>query len=243
MRFLGSAACYPHIDGGFAQYVPVPAINCLPLPEGMDYGYAALLEPLTVAVHAVRRPGAIGGGALAGKSVLITGAGTIGQLALRVARSYGAGMLAVSDVDDFARTSSLEAGADHAFDPGDPEMEDIARELSKGGFEVIIEISGVPAALGQALCLARRGGTIVQVGSLPHEVTLPANLIMAKELAVLGSFRSVNVMYEALDLAASGRIDLDPIITSVFDFRELPLAMETAVKKDKVIKVQIKQEG
>ena len=97
----------------------------------------------------------------------------------------------------------------------------------------------MPAALVAALRLARRGGTVVQIGSLPAEVPLPANLIMAKELTVAGSFRFAHVFPMALNLAAAKRIDLRPLITATYPFAELPQAMERAVKKQNVIKVQV----
>jgi len=237
MRFLGSASCYPHIDGGFGQYVAVPARNCHVLPEGLDYGYAALLEPLTVATHAVMRASVAGG--VAGKTVLITGAGTIGQLVLIVARAYGAAVLAVSDVEEFPRSFALRSGADYAFHPADDELTSLADDR---GIDVAIEVSGAPPALAQAIRIVKRGGTVVQVGTQPDPVELPINLVMSKELALLGSFRSAHVIRPALDLAASG-VNLKPLISSVFPFSRFQEAMDTAVEKRNVIKVQVEQES
>ena len=238
MRFFGSASCFPHIDGGFAQYVAVPERNCFTLPEGLDYGYAAMLEPLTVATHAVMRASVAGG--VAGRNVLITGAGTIGQLVLLVARAFGASFISVSDVEEFPRTFALESGADRAFDPRE---DDLAEFSKREAIDLIIEVSGAPVALAGAYHLVRKGGTIVQVGTQPDTVELPANLIMSKELTVLGSFRSAHVIKIALDLAASGRIDLGRTISSVFPFSRLQDAMNAAVEKRNVIKVQVEQES
>ncbi len=241
MRFLGSASCYPHIDGGFGQYVAVPARNCYPLPDTLDYGRAALLEPLTVATHAVMRVGAAEAapGGVAGKHVLITGAGTIGQLVLVVARAYGASVVAVSDVEEFARTFAVNSGADYAFHPADEALPHFAQEE---GIDVVIEASGIPAALAQAITLVRRGGTVVQVGTLPATAELPIGLVMGKELTLLGSFRSAHVMKPAVDLVASVA-DIGSLISSVFPFSRMQEAMETAVAKRNVIKVQVEQES
>ena len=237
MRFLGSASCFPHIDGGFGEYVAVPAANCHRLPENLDYGYAALLEPLTVATHAVMRASAYGG--IAGKQILITGAGTIGQLVLVVARAYGAARLSVSDIEAFQRGLALHIGADEAFDPRGDEISSFA---ANDEIRTVIEVSGSPAALAQAIELVGKGGTIVQVGTQPAAVELPINLIMSKELILAGSFRSAHVIRPALDLAASGRIDLDPLITSVYPFSRFQDAVDAAVAKDREIKVQVEQE-
>jgi len=225
MKYLGSASCDPHLDGAFGEFVPMPAANCFPIPAGLSFAEAAMLEPLSVAMHAVLRSGTV-----AGRSVLITGGGTIGQLVLLVARAFGADRIAVSDIDEFPRQFALRTGADAAFDPREPAVDE---------FDIVFEAAGVPAALVAALRLARRGGTVVQIGSLPAEVPLPANLIMAKELTVAGSFRFAHVFPMALNLAAAKRIDLRPLITATYPFAELPQAMERAVKKQNVIKVQV----
>ncbi len=241
MKFPGSASCYPHIDGGFGQYVAVPAANCYPLPHSLGYDYAALLEPLTVATHAVLRTNLAGG--IAGRSVCITGAGTIGQLVLIVARAFGASFIAVSDIEAFPRELALSSGADLALDPNEQDSNEKIRRSVGEGFDVVIEVSGAPQALAQAFRIVHRGGTIVQVGTQPDSVTLPANLTMSKELALLGSFRSAHVMQTALDLAASGRIDLDPVISAVYPFSKFGEAMDSAVRKEKVVKVQVEQES
>jgi L-idonate 5-dehydrogenase len=234
MKFLGSASCDPHLDGAFGEYVPVPAVNCLPIPEALSYGEAAMLEPLSVAVHAVRRAGTV-----AGQAVLITGAGTIGQLVLIVARAFGADKIVVSDIDAFSREFALQRGADAVLDPREATMEKEAMDASAIGFDVVFEATGVPSALSNALRLARRGGTVVQIGSLPADVPIPANLIMAKELTVAGSFRSAHEFSMALNLAAAKRIDLRPLITATFPYAELPQAMDLAVLKQNTIKVQL----
>ena len=243
MRFVGSASCHPHIDGGFGEYVVVPADSCIPLPGGIDFGYAALLEPLSVAVHAINRAavtGGIAGRGVAGRTVVITGAGTIGYLVLLVARAYGASMVAVSDPEEFPREAALRAGADHAFTPTD----DGLKQFSESNrIDIVVEVSGAPKALTEAIRIVRKGGTIVQVGTQPPLVELPQNLIMSKEIALLGSLRSAHSIRPALDLASSGRIDLKPVISSVFPFSRFDEAMQTAVEKRRVIKVQVEQES
>ena len=238
MRFVGSASCHPHIDGGFGEYVVVPARNCIPLPEGLDYGYAALIEPLSVAVHAINRTAITGG--VAGRTVVITGAGTIGYLVLLVARAYGASVVAVSDPEQFPRDSAIRAGADFAFTPTDDAL---LRFSEEHRVDIVVEVSGSPKALAEAIRVVRKGGTIVQVGTQPPSVELPQNLIMSKELALLGSLRSAHSVRPAIDLAASGRIDLQPVISSIFPFSRLDEAMTTAVEKRNVIKVQVEQES
>lgn len=234
MRYLGSAAADPHVDGVFSEYIALPARNCHVVPDQLTYAEAAMIEPLSVALHAVRRAGDI-----YGATVLVTGGGTIGQLALLAARAFGAARVTLSDVSGPRRAFALAQGADAVWDPTDPDMAAQVAAYAPEGFDVIIEASGAPAAVRQALHLARRGGTIVQVGTLMNEFPLPMNLVMAKELQVLGSFRFANVFQMAIDLVAAGRIRLHPLITQAFPFAAFPQAMDLACGGGEALKVQV----
>jgi L-idonate 5-dehydrogenase len=234
MRYFGSASCDPHLDGGFAEFVAVPARNCHPMPDAMSWGEAAMLEPLSVALHATQRAGN-----LAGASVFVAGGGAIGQLIALAARAFGAAQVTLGDLAEFPRRFAIGQGADAALDPVDAASEQQALEISDGGFDVVFEAAGSTHALVHALKIVRRGGTIVQVGTLPPELPIPANLIMSKELTVNGSFRFAHVFPMALKFAASRRIKLAPLISQTFPFDETPQAMAMAVAKQGVIKIQI----
>ena len=234
MRYFGSASCDPHLDGGFAEFVAVPPKNCHRMPDGMAWGEAAMLEPLSVALHATQRAGN-----LAGATVYVAGGGAIGQLIALAARAFGAAQVTLGDLAEFPRRFAVEQGADAALDPSDPASEQESLDLSGGGFDVVFEAAGSTHALIQCLKIVRRGGTVVQVGTLPPEVPIPANLIMSKELTVTGSFRFANVFPMALQFAASRRIRLQPLISRTFAFEETRQAMAMAVAKEGVIKIQI----
>jgi L-idonate 5-dehydrogenase len=229
MRYFGSASCDPHIDGAMSQLVVVPATNCFVLPPGISMAQASLLEPLCVAMHAVRQVERI-----AGASVLITGGGPIGQLILRVVRAFGAVKVTLSDVDGFARDFALESGASTIINP----REENAWKPDPG-FDVVFEASGVPSALANGIEAARRGGSVVLVGTLPEHFSIPGNLIMNRELKLLGSFRFANVFEDAINLVAAGIINLDGIVSETYGFDDIPRAMHKALSKDQVIKVQI----
>lgn len=234
MRFYGSASCDPHINGGFEEFIAAPATNCLKVPDTLSWGEAAMIEPLSVAVHAVRRAGSV-----AGQTVLITGGGTIGQLTALVARAFGAAEVVLSDIAPGPRQFALDRGANAALDALSDSFAAEADVLAPGGFDIVIEAAGSAQALAQALPAARRGGTIVQVGTLPASVTLPLNVLMARELNLIGSFRFANVFQMSIDLVASGSIDIKPMITSVFSLDDLQMAMDAALGKTRCIKVQV----
>ena len=126
-----------------------------------------------------------------------------------------------------------------ALNPANDSLKEQVAEFTEDGFDVVIEASGAPAALQQAITLVRRGGTIVQVGTMPAEVQLSANLIMSKELQLFGSFRFANVFKIAIDLAASGRLNLQPLITQTLPLNDFLQAMQFACTRGKDIKIQV----
>ena len=178
-------------------------------------------------------------GNVAGHTVLITGGGTIGQLTALIARAFGASKVVLSDLSVGPRQVALESGADAALDALSDNFAAEAEALVPGGFDVVIEAAGSAQALGQALPAARRGGTIVQVGTLPASVTLPLNMVMARELNLVGSFRFANAFETSIDVLASRRIDITPLVTSVFELAELGNAMNVALGKTGSVKVQV----
>jgi L-idonate 5-dehydrogenase len=238
MVYLGSASTTPPTDGVFQERVVVPAACCHRVPDTLDDGRAALIEPLAVALHALRQ-----GGGVEGATLLVTGGGTIGQLVVMAARAYGAELVTLSEPAQARRSCALRHGADSAFEPGDERLARQARGLLGGGFDVVVEASGAPPALCQALALARPGGTVVQVGTLPSEVSLPANQVMVRELRLVGSFRFANVFGSAIALASAGRVALDALITHTLPFARFREAMALACAPEAALKVQIDAEG
>jgi L-idonate 5-dehydrogenase len=233
LRFVGTAATFPHIAGGLSEYVSVPAANCHVIPDGVTWAEATCLEPLSVAVHACLRPGRI-----AGQKVLITGGGTIGQFVALAGRAFGAAVVAVSDIQAFRREFAAKQGADFGFDPTD--AAELARvQEATGGFDLIFEASGAPPAIKQNLDLVNRGGTIVQIGTIARDVELPANLIMSKELSVIGSFRYGDIYSISMGLLAAKRVDVTPLISAVFPMSDTSKAFELAAERGNAIKILV----
>lgn len=234
MVYFGSASVVPPSEGCFAEYVTAPARNAWKLPDGFDYALGALLEPLSVAMHAVQRSGGV-----AGKSVLVTGGGTIGQMVLLCANACGASRVVVSDLRPFARDFAIEQGAAGAIDPADPGCADAAKAYAPDGFEVVFEAAGVGAALNQCMQLAAKGATVVQVGTLPDGTAIPANLLLTRELNYVASWRFANVFDRVIDMVAAGKIKPQPLITRVFSMSELPAAIAEAGGGGNVVKIQV----
>lgn len=176
-RYLGSAARTPHVQGGFAQLVTVPAPQLRALPEGLSLRRAVVAEPLSVALHAVRRAGEV-----RGKRVLVTGAGPIGCLVTAVLRHHGAAEVVVSDLLDTPLRIAEASGATATLRADDP-----ARLSAAYDFDVAIEASGAPAALRSCVERVRRAGTVVLLGLLPPgEIGLLGNVTVTRELELRG---------------------------------------------------------
>jgi L-idonate 5-dehydrogenase len=232
---IGSASTTPPTNGAIAEFVLVRSDQCHILPVELDDSLGAMTEPLAVALHAVKRAGVV-----SGKRALVTGAGTIGLLVALVAKAFGAIPVVVSDIVPVRRSKASELGADAALDPASADLADQVRALAGDGFDFIFEASGSPRALRGAFDLVRPGGTIVQIGTMgTGDTPLPANLIMNKEINLIGSMRYGNVFDEAIRLVAMRRINLRPLINGEFSLDDAAKAFEFATDKTQSFKVQI----
>jgi L-idonate 5-dehydrogenase len=230
MRFLGSASIYPHVQGMFCEYFVMGERQCYPVAADVSLGEIAFAEPLAVALHAVNR-----GPELLGKSVLITGAGTIGCLTVIAARLAGARHVAVSDILDRPLATAREVGADRTI-RADREPD----ALASPQYDVAFEVSGSFLALKACVAAAKRGGTIVQVGTIPHEpLPFVVNEIMAKELDLKGAFRWGIEFDWAVDYISSRRVDVKPLLSGQFPLEEAVKAFELAKDKTRSTKVQV----
>jgi len=232
---LGSASTTPPTNGGLAALVTVRADQCHLLPIEIDDTLGAMIEPLAVALHAVKRAAPIDG-----KRVLITGAGAIGLFAGLTARAFGALPVAVSDLVPERRAKAIELGLDAALDPAALNFAAAAADLAPDGFDIVFEASGAPPALRATFDLVRPGGTIVQIGTLgTADIPLPANLVMNREINFIGSLRYGDVFDEAIRLVAAGRIPLRPLLSEVFPLSEAVRAFDLAGSRSQAFKVQI----
>ena len=232
MFFLGSASVFPHAQGMFREYFLISAKQCIPVSNQVSLEELALSEPLSVGLHAVNRAGN-----LCGKKVLISGSGTIGCMVLLAAKLDGAEQVTLVDVLEEPLAIARKVGADQTLcvKPSAAPSPELLNE-----FDVAFEVSGAASALGNCIELVRRGGTIVQVGTLPVEgVHLFANQIMVKELDIRGSMRFGNVFSRAVRLLESQRLNVQPILTGRFPIAEAAKALQLAFDKTVSMKVQI----
>ncbi|WIW43693.1 L-idonate 5-dehydrogenase [Bradyrhizobium sp. 62B] len=233
MRFLGSAMRFPHVQGGFREFITVDATQAVPIADKLSLAEAAVAEPLAVCLHAGKQAGA-----LLGKRVLITGCGPIGALMILVSRFGGASEIMVTDVAEAPLAVARKLGATHAINVAADATALDPWRAGKGVFDTLFEASGNQAALRAALDVLRPGATLVQLG-LGGEMTLPINSIVAKELQLRGTFRFDPEFELAVRLMGEGLIDVNPLITATMPFENAVAAFELASDRSQSMKVQL----
>jgi len=230
MKFLGSASLFPHVQGMFQEYFVMGERQCYPVAGDITLGELAFAEPLAVGLHAVNR-----GGDLLGKSVLITGAGTIGCVTVLAARLAGARKVTVSDILDRPLEQARVVGADAALHAARD-----AAALASPQFDVCYEVSGSFAALKTCMAAVKRGGVVVQVGTLPHEpLPFVVNEVMAKEVDLRGAFRWGIEFDWAVDYLSTRRVDVRPLLSGQYPLKDAVAAFHAAADKNRSTKVQV----
>jgi L-idonate 5-dehydrogenase len=233
MRFYGSAMRIPHIQGGFRRHLVCAARQCVKVGDAISIGEAAMAEPLAVALHAVVQAGDV-----RGKRVLVTGFGPIGALVLLAARHAGAHDITVTEVVDEPLAVARNLGAAAAVNVAADRDALAAEEKDKGRFDIAFECSGNPRALAQAIACVRPRGTIVQVG-IGGSFDVPMNVVVAKELRLVGSFRFHPEFEVAAGLIARRAIDVRPLITATRPLEQAEAAFALAADRRAAMKVQI----
>ena len=222
------------VNGGFTQYLLVPATNIHRLPESVDFEAGALTEPLACVVHGVLNSRSINPGDVA----VIAGPGAIGLLTLQVVKAAGATAIVLgTDIDTNRLQLATELGADYIVnvqqDSPTRLIEDLTQEAL--GADVVYECSGAGVAAQQLLTLVRRGGRYVQIGLFGKAIAWDLDQVCYKELIVTGSNASVPSAWDtALKLLASGAVDTQAIITDRYPITEWETAFDAFNSKQGV---------
>ena len=215
VRFLGTPRGGT-VHGAFREYVTHPAAYTFKLPEGVDLESGALVEPFSIGIHSCRQAGVT-----LGQRVLIYGAGPIGLATLLAARAAGAGEVWVTEPREDRLELARNLGATTAVSSSE--------DVPSSAFDVVFECAGVPTALLDCPRTVGPSGIVTMVGT--HlEIDRPVDLIalMLKEARLTTVWRYVNTYPTALNLLATGQVDVHPLITHRFPFSKLPEAMEFA---------------
>ncbi|WP_158880452.1 zinc-dependent alcohol dehydrogenase family protein [Amycolatopsis anabasis] len=214
------------VNGAFAEYVAVPAANCYRMPDEMTWQQGALVEPVSCAVHGVRRVGVE-----AGERFLVVGAGTMGLLMQQLLQRAGA-RVAVVDRNTARLARATELGADAVAG-------DVA-ELDGPPFDAAADCTGAAPAIEAAFDSLRRGGRLLIFGVAPAEarVSLSPFRIYNDEITVVGSMAVLNSFGVALDLVASGAVDTAALLTDTLPLERYPDAL-ALMRSGAGLKVQV----
>ena len=228
----------PPVDGVFQEYVAHEAALCFKLPDNVDTMEGALIEPLAVGFHAANQ-----GGAHAGQTAVVFGAGCIGLVSMMALKAEGVSKVYVVDIMQKRLDKALELGATGVINSMDKNVQDEISRLTEGkGVDLVIETAGMEITTRQAIHIAKKGSTIVLVGySKTGEMTLPLSLALDKELTFNTVFRYRHIYPMAIEAVASGKVNLKGIVSNVFSFDDIQNAMDKSVSdKANIVKSVVK---
>ena len=205
-------------EGALAEYVAVPQHIVYRLPDGLALEHAAMVEPLSVAVHAVGRVAI-----RLGDTALVVGVGMIGQLIVQVLRASGCGRILAVDLDRQRLELACRLGADEGFSP---EQSDVAAEVLRRtggiGADAVFEAVGLAATVAAAMASVRKGGSVALVGNLAPQVELPLQAVVTREVTLYGSCASAGEYPACLEMIARGTVNVEPLTSAVAPLAEGP---------------------
>lgn len=210
-RVLGVSCQDYRQNGAFAEYVAVPARIAYHLPEGLSFREAAMVEPVSIAVHAATLPPL-----RLGACAVVVGVGMIGLLIVQVLRNAGCGKIIAVDLDQGKLDLARRFGATHCFSAEQADLGPSVRALTSGlGADVVFDAVGISPTVQTAVELVRKGGSVVLVGNLAPQVDLPLQSVVTRQVALFGSCASNGEYPICLDLIQQGRVDVRPLISAV----------------------------
>lgn len=205
-------------DGGFAEFVAVPAGQAFRLPEGLDPVHGAFSEPLACCLHALDVARIV-----PGSSVAVLGGGVIGLLMVQLARLAGAAQIVLVTRQASRRALALDLGATAAIDPAAGDVVAAVRDLNGRGVDVVLECAGVPETLQQGLGMLARGGALVLFGVTPNGVEVPVRPfdLLVNEIRLEAAYLNPHTHARAAALVASGVLQLDRLVTHVIGLADV----------------------
>jgi L-iditol 2-dehydrogenase len=226
-RVLGVSCGDYRCAGAFAEYVAVPWHIVYRLPESLPFSEAAMLEAVSVALHAVSLSNIV-----PGQTALVLGAGMIGLLTLQALRVAGCSSIYVADVNASRLKLATRLGANTLLATGENLVSQIAALTNGRGVEVAVEAVGLDETVRSAIDCVGKGGRVTLVGNVSPEVTLPLQKVVTRQIRLQGSCASAGEYSQAIDLVASGEIQVKPLITAVAPLEEGPQWFERLYSRE-----------
>jgi L-iditol 2-dehydrogenase len=210
-RVFGVSCTDYRQHGAFAEYVAVPQHILYPLPPTLSFEHAAMVEPVSIALHAVARLHVV-----KGERAVVVGSGMIGLLTIQALRTAGCSKVIAIDLDDSRLKLAEQLGASQTVNPKRGDAATTVLNSTNGlGVDIAIEAVGNAPALATAIACVRRGGRVGLIGNLAAEVPFPLQSVVTRELTLIASCASAGEYPRAIQLLASGAIDVAPLISAV----------------------------
>jgi L-iditol 2-dehydrogenase len=197
--------------GAFAEFVAVPQRICYHLPKDLKFEEAAMLEAVSVALHAIHVSEMKGG-----ERALVIGAGMIGLLTLQAAQAAGAAEVLIADIDATRLERAKQLGAHETLLlSGDALVQEILRRTGGKGVDLVLEAVGREETIAASIASVRKGGTVTLIGNISPQVKIPLQAVVSRQIRLQGSCASAGEYPEAMELLAAGKIKVKPLITAV----------------------------
>jgi L-iditol 2-dehydrogenase len=209
-RVLGVSCAEYRRHGAFAEFVAVPDHIVVKIPGGLSFNEAAMVEPVSVAVHAVNiTPVQLG------DTALVVGAGMIGLLTLQALRTAGCGRIVSADLEDDRLALAKKLGADQTINSRSADVPALIRDMTGGrGADVVMEAVGADATVQMAIDSVRKGGVVTLIGNITAKINFPLQSVVTREINVLGSCASSNDYRACLELLGRGAIRVGDMISA-----------------------------
>lgn len=215
-RVLGVSCEEYRYNGAFAEYVVVPQHILYPLPQNVTYEQAALTEPLSIAFHAVRRSHVS-----LNDTAVVVGSGTIGLLIVQLLRATGCGRIIAVDLIKEKLDLAKKLGADYCFKADEVNVAAEVYKLTQNrGADIAFEAVGITPTVQNAIASLRKGGSLTLVGNIKPTVEFPLQSVVTREITLYGSCASAGEYPDCLDLIASGKVDVDSLISAAVPLSE-----------------------
>ncbi|MBX3176010.1 MAG: galactitol-1-phosphate 5-dehydrogenase [Candidatus Hydrogenedentes bacterium] len=239
-RVLGVSCEDYRQHGAFAEYVAVPQHILYRLPGDLSFDQAALVEPVSIAFHAINRTSIS-----LNDSAIVFGAGMIGLLVIQALRLAGCGVIIAVDLEDSKLALAKQLGADHAFNAADPQLSARVLDLTGGqGADHALECVGIGATVSAAFQCVRKGGSITLVGNLSPRIDFPLQAAVTREITLNGVCASQGEYPACLDMIARGAIDVKPLMSAVAPLSEGAAWFERLYNKEPgLMKVVLAPDG
>jgi len=214
--------------GAFAEYVSVPWWIVSKIPDDLSFVHSALLEPASIGTHAANRAPISSGDA-----VVIIGVGTIGLFILQACRLRGAAKVFAVDINEYRLELAAGLGADKLINPLKLDLkETILKETENRGADVTFEAVGYAQTFGHAVSVTKTGGHLVAVGNLEKKAEFDLQELVARELTFTGSYASAGEFRDCIERVASGKINVEPLISDVLPLADGPSAFDRLLKAE-----------